>query len=200
VSATRALLVRHGQSTWNAERRWQGRADPPLSDLGRRQAHAAVPAVAAEGVQLVWCSPLRRARETAEIIGAELSVEVVVHPGLVERDAGEWTGLTRAEIEARWPGHLERGLRPSGYEPDEEVVRRAEGALRAVAEEVDGATGLVVTHGGLIRAIERHLGVDGDVVPNLAGRALERAGTRWRAGSRVVLCDGSVPLTRPRQL
>lgn len=200
MSATRALLVRHGQSTWNAERRWQGRADPPLSDLGRRQAQAAVAAVAAEGVRVVWCSPLRRARETAEIIGAGLSVEVVVHPGLVERAAGEWTGLTRAEIEARWPGHLDRGLRPAGYEPDEEVVRRAEGVLGALAEAVGTGTGLVVTHGGLIRAFERHLGVDGDLVPNLAGRALVRAGTHWRAGSRVVLCDGSAPLTRPREL
>ncbi|MEY2406219.1 MAG: glucosyl-3-phosphoglycerate phosphatase, partial [Acidimicrobiaceae bacterium] len=83
----RILLVRHGQSEWNALGRWQGQADPPLSDLGRLQAHAAAHALGAVGA--VFASDLVRAAETAAIIAAELGVgPVVIDADLRERDAG----------------------------------------------------------------------------------------------------------------
>src|SRR5687767_11323336 len=95
---TRVLLVRHGQSEWNATGRWQGQADPPLTDLGRRQARSAAAALGT--VDAVFASDLQRASETALIIAGELGVgPVVVDPDLRERDAGEWSGLTRVEIE-----------------------------------------------------------------------------------------------------
>src|SRR5690606_34165227 len=95
---TRVLLVRHGQSEWNAIGRWQGQADPPLSDLGRLQAREASRALGT--VDAVWASDLQRAVETAAIIAGELGVgPVVVDPDLRERDAGEFSGLTRPEIE-----------------------------------------------------------------------------------------------------
>lgn len=194
---TRLLVVRHAESTWNAERRWQGRADPPLSEVGRRQAVAARTGAAGEGVQAVWASPLRRARQTAEILAEALAVPLATHDGLVERDAGPWTGLTRAEIDTRWPGHLDAGRRPPGYESDASVVARAHTALEVVRAEAQGGTVLVITHGGLIRALERELGVDGGVVPNLGGRVLHPAAGGFRPGSRLLLLDGSVPLTRP---
>src|SRR5690606_40076504 len=102
---THLLLCRHGQSTWNAAGRWQGQADPPLSDLGRLQAQHAAKAVGA--VDLIVASDLERARDTALIIAEAIGVgPVVIEPDLRERDAGEWSGLTREEIEAEWPGYL----------------------------------------------------------------------------------------------
>src|SRR5918995_495099 len=101
----RLLLVRHGESTWNAQGRWQGWADPPLSDIGRAQAESAAPAAAP--VDAVVSSDLERARTTAELMAAVLDAGAVrVEPGLRERDVGDFTGLTRAEIEERWPGVL----------------------------------------------------------------------------------------------
>jgi probable phosphoglycerate mutase len=103
---TRVLLIRHGQSEWNADGRWQGQADPALTDLGRHQAAHAARNLGA--VDAVVASDLQRASETALIIGEALGVgPVVLEPGLRERDAGEWSGLTRAEIERDWPGYLD---------------------------------------------------------------------------------------------
>src|ERR687894_225034 len=106
----RLLLVRHGESTWNARGRWQGWADPPLTDLGRAQAEAAGPAAAP--VDAVVSSDLQRARATAELMAVALGLDpaaVHVEPDVRERDVGDFTGLTRAEIEERWPGVLARG-------------------------------------------------------------------------------------------
>ncbi len=171
---TRLLLVRHGQSEWNAERRWQGRADPPLSELGRRQAGAArIP-----GVDVVVSSPLVRAHDTARIVAASLGVTVAeVHADLQEREAGEWTGLTRVEIAARTPGAPESGARPAGYEPDTDVWERAGPVLRDLAGRHEGRTVLAISHGGVIgvvaRAIDPVVAADLGPVPNLGGISVE---------------------------
>ena len=87
---TRILLVRHGQSTWNADGRWQGRADPPLSELGVRQAEVAAETIADHGITRVWASPLVRAHQTASIVAQRLGLAVENDTRLQERDAGEW--------------------------------------------------------------------------------------------------------------
>ena len=112
----RLLVVRHGQSEWNAVGRWQGRADPPLTMEGRRQAAAAARALGTfDGVV---SSPLQRAAETAAIIAEHLGIgPVLTDPDLMERDAGEWQGLTRGQIEMEWPGYLEEGKRPRPTNP-----------------------------------------------------------------------------------
>jgi broad specificity phosphatase PhoE len=183
------LLVRHGQSTWNAAGRWQGQADPPLSDLGRWQAAIAADRLGA--FDAIVASSLQRASETAHIIAELLGVgPVLVDPDLVERDAGPWSGLTRAEIDARWPGHLAEGRRPEGYEPDEPLVARACAALDRIATMVSGGDALVVTHGGVIYALEGMLGGAFDRIGNLGGRWFHRdPGGRLRLGERVVLVD-----------
>jgi broad specificity phosphatase PhoE len=193
---TRVLLVRHGQSEWNAEGRWQGQADPPLTDLGRLQAREAARALGT--VDAVWASDLQRAVETATIIADQLGVgPVVVDPDLRERDAGEFSGLTRPEIAARFPGYLDDGRRPPGWEPDEALVARALRALHAIAAEVPGGDVLVITHGGLVYALEQHLGEEFVRLANAEGRWLEVGpGAGLRLGERVLLSapeDTTVP-------
>ena len=193
----RILLVRHGQSEWNASGRWQGQADPPLSELGEEQAVAAARALGM--VDAIYASDLVRAHHTAELVAAQLGADVVVAPNLRERSAGEWEGRTRAEIEAGWPGFLESGRRPAGYEPDDSVLERVLTALEAIAAAHDGDV-LVITHGGVVRVVERHLGGDAEgLIPNLGGLWLEHHGDGLRVGERVVLLDES-QVTRPQQI
>jgi probable phosphoglycerate mutase len=204
---SRLLLVRHGQSVWNADGRWQGRADPPLSELGERQAADVVVVLhrhASFGseVERIWASTLQRARRTAEIIGGGLGLEVAVDQRLQEVDAGEWTGLTRPEIEERWPGYLAGHRRPPGFETHEHLAARALAALADVAVAAAGATVLVVTHGGVIGAVERHLGAEWARTPNLGGREVVHRGDGALAlGERFLLLDpDDVEVTTPGQL
>lgn len=177
----RVLVLRHGQSEWNAVRRWQGGADSPLTELGRIQAIETawqLAGLTAEFVSL-WSSDLRRASETASIIGDALGLGAPrIDRRLREADAGEWEGLTPDEIELRWPGWLAAHHRPPSFEPFDAVVERAVAALRDVAAHsvfstagahTDGAAALVVAHSGVIRSLIRHLGQHDGRVPNLGG-------------------------------
>lgn len=176
------LLVRHGESTWNAENRWQGQADPPLSARGEAQARAAGPALA-ELVPFdgVFCSPLQRAVRTAELLtaAARLSAPEPV-PGLQERGAGPWTGLSHAEIDRLHPGAREAGWRPPGYEAEPALRARVIAALLGL----QGRRLLVVVHEGVIRALD----ADPAPLPNLAARWWLRQGDHLRpAGPRLAL-------------
>jgi broad specificity phosphatase PhoE len=203
---TALLVVRHGQSTWNADGRWQGQADPPLSPLGEAQAADAGRTLA--GCDAIWASDLERASRTATIIAARAGgaapLDVVLDARVRERDAGEWTGLTRAEIDARDPGALREGRRPPGFEPDESLAARALAALGEFGAALpDDGVGLVVTHGGLIRVVERELGGDPEAVPNLGGRRVLVQRSGLVLGERVLLLDPGGPgvaVTVPRQI
>lgn len=211
--ATRVLLVRHGQSEWNAVGRWQGQADPPLTDVGRDQARAAARSLGA--LDAIFASDLQRAAETAAIISAELGVgPVVIDPDLRERDAGEWSGLTRAEVEARYPGYLTDvgdkhaafagaggPKRPPGWERDEAVLERARRALARIHEAVPAGDVLAVTHGGLIYTVEHHLDAEVHRLANGAGRWFTVDGTSLTLGDRVLLVDeDAAPVTTPTQI
>jgi len=195
---TRLLLVRHGESEWNAVGRWQGWADPPLSELGERQAAVASRAVGA--VDAVVSSDLQRAQRTAEIIAGEIGIgPVVVDGALRERDAGPWTGLTRAEIEVEWPGYLASGKRPDGYEDDDALLERVMPAVHTLERAGDAV--LVVTHGGVIGAVERELGAEHMRTPNLGGRIVEVSGGRARLGEPLLLVDEhDVHVTAPPEV
>ena len=196
---TRILLVRHGESEWNATGRWQGQADPPLTELGRRQAKAAASALGPIGT--IAASDLQRARDTAQIIADELGLEsVAIDPGLRERDAGAWSGLTRADIHRHWPGYLpddparrpraaQAIRRPPGWEADEALLARGLAALGRLAARVGEGDALVVTHGGLVYAIESHLGEAWSRLPNLGGRWVTVDDERLVLGDRLVLVD-----------
>ena len=199
---TGLFLVRHGQSTWNAESRWQGQADPPLSELGERQARAGAERLAADGgVDAIWTSDLVRAHRTAELVGAQLGLPVRVDGRLRERDAGEWTGLTRGEIEERSPGALAARRAPPGFEQDGPLLARVTEALADIV--ATGATRvLVVTHGGVVRTVERDLGAAAEAVPNLGGRWIHAdAPGQRRLGERQLLIDpDEVAVTVPRTI
>ncbi|MEZ5407602.1 MAG: histidine phosphatase family protein [Acidimicrobiales bacterium] len=183
---TTLLLVRHGQSTWNSERRWQGQADPPLSEHGREQALIASRFLG--NVDVIVSSPQIRALETAAIIGAQLGVgPVQVVEDLRERSAGEWSGLTTSEIEERWPGWIDSDQRPYGWEHDEPLLARTLAALEMIIAAWAGADLLLVSHGGLILALEQHLRVNDGRIPNLHGRLMHHVGGQLVAGDRLEL-------------
>lgn len=149
------LLIRHGQSEWNRDGRWQGQANPPLTELGAQQA-AAVVACLPPVVRIV-SSDLERAHRTAEIIHklvdkSQSLPQLELHKDLRERDAGPWSGLTKAEIELSWPGMLKAGERPPGFETDDHFRQRILSALSDVL--LDQPPTLVVAHGGLISNLE----------------------------------------------
>ena len=201
----RLLLVRHGQSEWNAAGRWQGQADPPLSDLGRLQARAAGATIGA--VDAIVASPLERAHRTALAISEAVGVgPVTVDPDLAERHAGEWQGLTRAQIDEQYPGYLddtgEGRRRPPGWEHDDVLLERVLRALGRIATDLAGADDVVaVTHGGVIYAVERHLGADFARIPNLGARWVAIDGDRMTLGERLLLIDpDEVLVTSPGQI
>jgi probable phosphoglycerate mutase len=197
---TQIVLVRHGQSTWNADGRWQGQADPPLSSLGEAQAQAA--AGACPAVDVVVASDLVRAQQTAQIIAHHRRFgSVQTEPRLRETFCGEWTGLTRDEIEDGWPGFLAADRRPPGFEPWESVAERAIGALVDLHTAHPGGTVLAIAHAGVIRSVERGLDVLGTVPRNLGGRWFHVNGDGLVAGDAIVLVDHSrVVVTAPDQL
>ena len=188
----RLLLVRHGESTWNAVSRWQGQADPPLSPFGERQAEDAGARLAEIAtITAVWASNLVRARRTGDLIAQRLGIaQVREEPLLRERDVGAWSGLTRDEIEERWPGYLAARRSPPDFEGDDELLARTRAGLAAAVDGSDPGDVLVVTHGGVIRTIERSLGAIPERLPNLGGRWLVAdTPTDLSLGERVVLLE-----------
>jgi probable phosphoglycerate mutase len=153
---TTILLARHGETDWNREGRFQGWADPPLNATGRAQAVDLSVQLMAEELAAVYSSPLRRAYETAEVVAASRGLEPVTVDALREVDVGSWSGLSRAEIEQRFPEQYARWLDYGrGWEDGEtyeQMVDRVVEALQELAEGRDGERILAVTHGGPIRA------------------------------------------------
>jgi broad specificity phosphatase PhoE len=162
---TTILLARHGESDWNRAKRWQGQADRPLTDLGRRQAEELADRLADTELDAVYASDLRRAADTADAVARRRGLKVRTTPELREVDVGAWSGLTRAEAEAQFPEAYARWLEGGeGWddgETYEQLANRVLRALRAISETHDGGRVLVVAHGGTIRAIHAAaLGVD----------------------------------------
>jgi broad specificity phosphatase PhoE len=177
---TALTLIRHGETDWNRDRLIQGSTDIPLNDTGREQARATAALLRERlgGPATIVSSDLSRARETAEIIAAELGVAGPrLYPGLRERSYGEAEGVDADEYLRRW-GDWHTAEIP-GAEPWPELRRRALEALgRAVRDHRDqtapGAASLVVvTHGALIREVIRHA----------SGGELPPAGERLANGS-----------------
>jgi broad specificity phosphatase PhoE len=160
------LLARHGETEWNRTHRWQGFTGPPLNDLGRRQADELAAKLEACEIHAIYSSDTVRAVETAEIVGARLGLEVAQDPRLREVNFGEWEGLTRHEINARFAGAFREWdacklAAPTGGESDATMAERVVEALSEIAGRHDHERVLVVTSGGPIRAVQAHAsGID----------------------------------------
>lgn len=152
-------LIRHAESEWNAAGRWQGQRDPALSERGREQAERLAATLADAQLEAIVASDLRRARETAAIVGGVLGVTPHLDARLRERDLGYWSGLTSVEIVARWPRDLARlrqrdlELQPGGGESLRALhARVAEFVAVLSAWPGDGPLA-IVTHAGILRAL-----------------------------------------------
>ncbi|MFJ9605533.1 bifunctional RNase H/acid phosphatase [Kitasatospora sp. NPDC101176] len=161
---TTFVLLRHGETALTPQKRFSGSGgtDPELSDRGRWQAERAAAALAARGsVQAVVASPMRRTRQTAEIVAARLGLEVRYEDGLREVDFGDWEGLTFAEVQERYPDDLAAWLgsakaKPTGSsESFTTLTHRAGVARDKIIARNPGRTVLVVSHVSPIKTLVR---------------------------------------------
>lgn len=149
---TRLLLLRHGQTEFSAQRRYSGRGNPALNDVGRRQAGAAARYLAQRGgIGAVFSSPLQRAYDTAAMAAKALGLDVAVDDDLIETDFGAWDGLTFAEAAERDPELHTRWLRdssatPPGGESFDDVLDRVLWVRERIVAAHQGSTVLVVSH------------------------------------------------------
>jgi probable phosphoglycerate mutase len=195
------LVIRHGQSTWNAVGRWQGQADPPLTERGELQALEAAAQIG-DGLlhqygpmRAIVTSDLQRAAVTASIIADELRfAPVALDKRLRERHAGEWQGLTRIEVEEQFPGYLASNQRPPGFESAQSAgMRAAECLIGLGATHAHGCV-LAVSHGGIIRALRVLAGLADDTTfANLSGQWFEISGAHVIAGEIVELVSHERP-------
>jgi broad specificity phosphatase PhoE len=150
---TTILMVRHGETDWNVERRFQGHADPPLNEAGRAQARRLAEALAGEGLTAVYTSPLRRASETAGIVAARLRVDVRPLEALREIHVGDWQGLTINEVRERYPEGASVDWHSGwpGGETHDQLAARVLPALVRLAELHPDECILAVTHAGPVR-------------------------------------------------
>jgi broad specificity phosphatase PhoE len=160
----RLTLIRHAESTWNQERRIQGNLDPVLSDRGRGQASLLAHRLGTRAFASLHTSPLRRAVETATILGGGLGLPIQAVRDIREVGLGVWEGRTVSEIKGAWGEAYERWVdhpldapTPPGAEPMLHFQARVVGALERIRASSPDGDILVVTHGGVIRAYLCHL-------------------------------------------
>jgi broad specificity phosphatase PhoE len=154
---TEVLVVRHGETDWNRERRWQGHGGPGLNERGRAQAHAVATRLTGVKLTAIYTSDLPRAAQTASIIGKAVGLEPVPERGLREVDIGDWRGLTRAQVRQRNPAGYRRWRRGEagwkGGETYDEMHARVVATLERLLKGHARGRILIVSHGGAVRAI-----------------------------------------------
>jgi broad specificity phosphatase PhoE len=171
------VLVRHGESEWNAVGRWQGHSDIGLSPTGRCQASTTAEFLARHepDVRMIVCSDLVRATETAEPAARVLGMDLHIDPRLREIDVGWWSGLTTAEILARDPDMYAavsagRDVARGGAETEAQLRSRVTAAVEDLRTRCDSGTLLVFSHGGPVRSVvAAALGLPANPQPELAG-------------------------------
>jgi len=187
------VLWRHGQTTWNAERRFQGQSDIPLDATGQAQAQRAARLLAGLRPDMIVSSDLSRAANTAAPLARLTGPDVILDKDLRERHGGQWEGLTDTEIRARYPAEHATWNPPDG-EPTLVVADRVAGALRRIAAAVSddtrtGGAGLavVVSHGAALRlGASRLLGLPEEVfgalgpLSNCSWSVVGQRRDRWR--------------------
>lgn len=181
------VLWRHGQTTWNVERRFQGATDIPLDDTGREQAVRAARLLAALNPAVIIASPLQRAADTARTLGDVAGLPVTFDPDLSERGGGEWEGLTGDEIRTRYPSQ-HAIWQPPGGETTEQVAKRVTAAIeRGLGRLADGGLLVVASHGAALRlGMLRWLGFPEELwsrfggLSNCSWSVLQEGRSGWR--------------------
>jgi probable phosphoglycerate mutase len=160
VPPTTTLLLRHGQTVLSVEKRFSGVGDQALTEIGRAQAAAAAVRLAGSGAVAVVASPVRRARETAQVVAAALGVEPVFDEGFRETDFGDWEGYTFGEVRDKWPRELDAWLASTAVAPpfgesfDQTAIRVRQARDRLLAS-YGGQTVVVVSHVSPIKTLLR---------------------------------------------
>ena len=166
------MLWRHGQTTWNVERRFQGQTDIPLDETGEAQAEYAARRLATLGPHVIVSSDLSRAQQTAEALSKLTGLAIAPDKDLRERFGGDWEGLSDADIRERYPAERATWNPPNG-ESSRAVADRVAAVLDRVAESLgDGQLAVLVSHGAALRiGMERFLGIFVEDTPILGGLA-----------------------------
>jgi broad specificity phosphatase PhoE len=155
VITRRLILLRHGRTEWNAQRRFQGQLDPPLDEVGRVQAYEVAALVAALRPDLLVSSDAQRAMQTALVVGAVTGLDVQSMAGLRERSLGHWEGLTREDVAERYPDEYAdwiagRDVSRRGGETRPQVAKRSRAVFDALPEV---AVTVAVTHSATAMAL-----------------------------------------------
>lgn len=188
---TQVLLIRHGETDWNAQGRWQGNAPVPLNEIGLAQARALASYLATHEprIDVLYSSPLLRARQSAQAIAEALALPVRIDERLREVDLGDWQGLNTAEVEAwdrkRYTAYIADRYNvpiPNG-ESRRQLQVRACAAFDDITARHPGATIAIVSHGGTLGVlIESLLGrIERPALPNTSITVLEQTapGAEW---------------------
>ncbi len=178
-------VLRHGQTDWNVQMRLQGSTDIPLNETGRAQAHVAAKILAGEGVTQIIASPLSRALETAQIVGAATGIEPVIDNRLIERNFGQFEGMTIDEVHQHREemrdymnpqADVDGKHYPWDAEPLPEVIDRV---YTCINEHRETGKCLFVFHGIPFRAVTRKFLNDMYSSPNAAPARFEEIGGKW---------------------
>lgn len=164
MTGSHLCIVRHGETDWNKQGILQGWLDVPINALGRRQAGELAASVAGVGFSTVWCSPLARARETAEIVARHLRLPAPLpHPGLKEKNFGAVQGIPKDELATLNPALLEQILRRNpaavfvGGESMDEFADRVMDAFETIGNYAASGPQLVITHGWVMDVVTRQI-------------------------------------------
>jgi broad specificity phosphatase PhoE len=184
--ASGIYLARHGQTAYNLEGRFQGQQPVPLDETGRTQAGELAEHASTYGFRALWCSPLLRARETADIVAARLELEPKEDARLMETDAGDWTNVSFGDVHAKTPALFDAfisGDPTFAFPGGESFAHQEERVAAALADIEEGALpALVVCHGMVIRA------------------ALSSRAGHWEPTAQRVPNGALIPLDAPHEL
>lgn len=161
MNPTTILLIRHGQTDWNITRRWQGHINMPLNELGITQSKLLAERLKSWPIEAIYSSDLRRAAQTAAILGETLGLKPILDVSWRERHGGDFQGMTIEELEANYPVELKRireeGGAPPGGESFLELENRIVQAYQELANQYEGKMVAVVSHGGAMGALIAHV-------------------------------------------
>lgn len=182
-SATRLVIVRHGETAWNLVSRIQGHTDIPLNERGLWQAERAGQALRDEGIHAIYTSDLRRAADTAAAIGRACELPVTTHEGLRERHFGRFEGYSHDDIATRWPDEARRWRNrdpdygPQGGEILQHFYDRVITTAHEIARDHPGETVVLVAHGGVLDCFYRaatHVGLSVPRTWKIANASINR--------------------------